>query len=302
MTWDDLARLWLREPDERALESAEGLGLSLSGATPNELAADFSELFLLNVYPYGSVFTDPSGELNGRFASWAASRYERRSYLTPEFWEAGAPDHVGLCVGYLGHLEKIGETDPDFSLSLQEWLPVCALAVERDPSAAELYRALAQRTRAAVMRDEPRGQRVLGSPEEDGTDGAFENDEIHLSDVLSYLLAPARSGFFLSRSRLGKIARQSGLQLPFGGRYEVARALFGAAGEAERVREVLGALAEETDAWETAYAGWESEHASWSRFATLWRSRIGRTRCRLAAMEDLLHRPLDLEYTEDASR
>ena len=92
--WDSLARLWLREPDERALESAHAMGLALPGSSPVELAADFSELFLLNVYPYGSVFTEPSGELNGRFASWAASRYERRRFLTPEFWEAGAPDHV----------------------------------------------------------------------------------------------------------------------------------------------------------------------------------------------------------------
>jgi len=305
MTWDGLARLWLHEPDSRALECAGALGLATSGSSLDELAAGFSELFLLNVYPYGSVFTDPSAELNGRFASWSASRYDRRGYVTAEFWDAGAPDHVGLCLGYLGHLEKLGETDADFTRALQQWLPVCALAVERDPSAVALYRELAATTRALLLREEAGGPGLSAAGDaatDESPDGAASGEEVHLSDVLAHLLAPARSGFFLSRARLGQIGLQSGMRLPFGGRYEVARALFAAAGESGRVAEVLGALSVEADAWDAAYAHWESEHPAWVRLAPPWRARIVRTRGRLAGMGDLLRRPLDLEYGANVPR
>jgi TorA maturation chaperone TorD len=302
MSWDVLARLWLREPDAKALESAAALGLASSDATPDELASGFSELFLLNVYPYGSVFTDASGELNGRFASWSASRYERGRYLTAELWDAGAPDHVGLCLGFLGHAEKSGQVDREFLLSLQEWLPVCALAVERDPSAAGLYRSLAAATRARILSAGNGGHPDAPPAEDERFEEVSGEQEVRLSNVLSHLLAPARSGFFLSRSRLGHIARRCGLQLPFGGRYDVARALFAAAGESQRVKEVLGALSAEAKAWDAAYAAWERDGAAWSGFASVWRSRIRRTRRRLAKMEDLLRRPLDVEYGEEAGR
>jgi putative dimethyl sulfoxide reductase chaperone len=296
---DVLSRLWLREPDRATLEIARTLWTDAAGSDPDELAATFSELFLLNVYPYGSVFTDRSAELNGRFAAWAESRFRRGGYVTPEFWEAGAPDHVGLCIGFLGHLEKLGEQDREFSQSLLDWIPVCALAVERDPSSNPFYRALAGATRARIL-DDPGGPTGFAA-DADADGPPFDENEVRLSDVLSYLLAPARCGLFLSRSRLGQIARQNGLSIPFGGRHEVARALFAAAGEGGAVPALLDALSAEADAWDGAYTRWEADCPEWAPFGRRWRARIEQTRRQLQEMEELLRRPLELEYAEEAS-
>lgn len=145
---DLLSRLWLREPDA-------------------SMASAYADLFLLNVYPYGTTFTDPSGELNGPAAEQAARRYEKGGFGPPELFEVGAPDHVGLCLGFLEHLGKKGETDVEFSAYLLEWIPICCLAVEREPSAHPFYKAMAELTRQRLMEDIPdslplpaRGERV----------------------------------------------------------------------------------------------------------------------------------------------
>lgn len=102
---DLLSRLWLHEPDTRALEAVRGIeSLAPLIAGSAELSTAYTELFLLNVYPYGTVFTDSSGELNATSAGRTARRYEASGYSPPELFEVGAPDHAGLCLGFLGPL------------------------------------------------------------------------------------------------------------------------------------------------------------------------------------------------------
>ena len=66
-----LISLWLHEPDEALLARAQA-ELGLAAASPAELAPAFTHLFLLNVFPYGDVFTAPTAELNGPGAERAA--------------------------------------------------------------------------------------------------------------------------------------------------------------------------------------------------------------------------------------
>jgi putative dimethyl sulfoxide reductase chaperone len=270
-----LSRFWLREPDA-------------------SMAAAYTDLFLLNVYPYGTTFTDPSGELNGP-AAWETARcYEERVYRPPELFEVGAPDHVGLCLGFLDHLEKRGEKDVEFASSLMEWVPICCLAVEREPSVHPFYRALAADTRERLMFD------VLPLPacgERVGVRGE-EEEEISVSHIVRFLLAPARSGLFLSRAKLGQVARTAGMRLPFGSRFDVARTLFGTAGENGLVGIVLDLLEEELIAWEAAYRGWAEEHPRWSHSAARWLDRTGETRRMLGQMREILSNPPELEYAD----
>ena len=58
-----LSRLWLSEPDAALLRNAVDAGFPQ--ASIEDLALAYADLFLLNVYPYGSVYLDSSGELNG---------------------------------------------------------------------------------------------------------------------------------------------------------------------------------------------------------------------------------------------
>jgi TorA maturation chaperone TorD len=137
-----LSHLWLHEPDADAITHAVA-ELGLPPATTDELASAYADVFLLNVYPYGTAFTDPSGELNGPAAQQIAALYEAHGYQPPELNAVGAPDHVGLCLGFLGELGELEIRE----LSL-DWIAVCCLAVERESAAPPFYRALASTTRS----------------------------------------------------------------------------------------------------------------------------------------------------------
>jgi TorA maturation chaperone TorD len=271
----ELSRLWLHEPDDSAM------------------AAAYTDLFLLNVYPYGTAFTDPSGELNGPAAWESARRYEERGYRPPELFEVGAPDHVGLCIGFLEHLANRGEKDVEFSASVLEWIPICSLAVERDPSADPFYRTVAAATRERLMEDIPEFM-----PPTSEHESHPEEEEVGLSQIVRFLLAPARSGLFLSRAKLGQVAMMADMRLPFDSRFDVASMLFQTAGESRKVGTVLDLLEEELGAWGAAYQDWADEHPRWMPSAARWLHRTGETRRLLGQMREILRNPPELEYAE----
>lgn len=291
-----LSRLWLREPDARTLAECRELpSPALHGGEPAAMAAAYADLFLLNVYPYGTVFTEPSGELGGPSAEWAARRYEERGFRPPERLEVGAPDHVGLCLGFLDHLASRGGRDVEFSAHLAGWVPVCCLAVEREPSAHAFYRAVAAVTREGLLADIPESPPRVFEPEEDALDFVKEEEEVGLSQVVRFLLAPARSGLFLSRAKLGQLARSAGMRLPFGSRFDVAHLFFQTAGESGKVEAVLDLLEEEVVAWESAYRVWADEYPRWAAAAVRWLGRTAETRRRLTQMREVLENPPELE-------
>lgn len=268
-----LAQLWLREPDDESIGRAVR-ELDFPRAAAAELAQAFSDIFLLNVFPYGSVFTDPSGELNGRGADVAARLFEVAGFDAPELRQVAAPDHIGLCLAAVEPVSARADAAP-FLRHLRLWAPVCCLAVEREPRAHPFYKTLARRTRDALVRSIPRQSIVhaeqpfaLTVPQDDAAE--LSAAEMTLSDVVSYLLAPARSGVFLSRSRMGEMALALGVRVSFGSRYEVARNMFAAAGETNSVDELLGALGGEIQEWTESYESWGRELPDWLDAADHW--------------------------------
>ena len=282
-----LSHLWLNEPDADALaRSAAELGLPR--ADPAELASAYTDLFLLNVYPYGTVFTDPAGELNGADAQRLASLYSLYRYQPGELQSAGAPDHLGLCLGFLAHAEENRLEIRDYAL---DWAPVCCHAIEREPSAHQFYRALATRTRETLLAILPTANL---QPLTTNLPSSISNlhlshseDELRLHDVVRFLLTPAQCGVFLSRARLGHLARAIGLRLPIGSRFEVAERLFGAAGESERIDQLLSALQAEFEAWASEYERWAKRYPHWQPTAELWLERTARASRMLAEMRQI---------------
>jgi len=299
-----LSHLWLHEPDAETIARAVvELGLPLADpattlrASPADLASAYTDVFLLNVYPYGTAFTDPSGELNGPEAQRVAALYEVHGYRPPELKSVGAPDHLGLCLGFLaagqdGLLPRIAD-----------WAPACCLAVEREPSAHSFYRALASTTRQHlfVMLSEAKppgaetpsassGQ-ALRFAQGDGDNLQSEiynlqsEDEVRLRHIVRFFLTPAQCGVFLSRSRLGQMAKDLGGRLPFGSRFEVAEMLFTyAGGGVEQLGQLLNALETEVAAWATAYRDWAEKHPAWRPIAEMWLARTAEAARQLNAM------------------
>jgi TorA maturation chaperone TorD len=265
-----LATLWLHEPDAQTIARAVN-ELGLPVAEPAELALAYADVFLLNVPPYGTAFTDDYGELNGERTQEVARLFESHDYAPSELTEVAAPDHLGLCLGCLatGH-EAIWAY-------MAEWAPVCCLAVEYEPTAHAFYRALAAKTRAAVFAHCPIGntQSAQFSNLQLPLTHDSPDEELRLKDLLRFFLTPARCGAFLSRARLGQMARALGMRLPFGSRFEVAEALFIAAGDNGETLGLLAMLEDEVSAWAEAYRAWAEESPGWQPAAEVWLSRAG---------------------------
>lgn len=252
-----------------------------------EAGAAYTDLLLLNVYPYASVYRDLPAELNGPSSLWVAGRFAAAGFAPQELETVAAADHVGLCLGYLDY-----SNDAEFVRFCLEWIPVWTLAVEREPAGDSFYPSLARETREELLARATTALEPLDSGAE--SQAADPSEEVRLFDVVRYLLSPAECGFFLSRSRLGRIAREIGMRLPFNSRFDVAENLFASAGESGRLPELLGSLEREREGWDGAYEDLAREKPVWAAFAALWRRRTASAKSRLAEMNDLLAQPLDL--------
>ena len=362
-----LGQLWLREPDADVVARAKALGVAVpaGAATPAELAVAYADLFILNVYPYGTVYTDAWGEINTPAARRTAALYEQYGFQPPELSAVGAPDHLGLCLTFLGELLATPGTarmaGERFLRELAFWAPVCCLAAERDPTAHEFYRAVARSTREALLNklcltpaedgqagpfpgrvyfgtptlrqvhrsrrspignngrgpseqarpeagDPPlhpgqtpvQGEQPAAAPQRGGpfSAGMGADEEVRLRDIVRFLLAPARCGMFLSRARLGMIAKGLGLRLPFGSRFEVAEWLFSSAGQNELVPALIAALRVEVDAADACFAAWAELWPEWRPAALYWLECVADTRRTLLAMESMTERIEESEFSK----
>jgi TorA maturation chaperone TorD len=237
------------EPDAPLVARAAALGLPLAPSA--ELAPAYTDLFLLNLTPYSTVFTDPSAELNGPGAALALSRYAAHGYQPSALADVAAADHLGLLLGFLDHLEGQGAhaalAAAHTVAETLTWAPALCLAVQHEPAVHPFYAALAGRTLAALI------DRFTGlashlpaplptlPPPDPGPLPDPEGD-LRLRALVRFFLAPARCGLFLSRSRLGRLALDLGLALPFGPRLDLAEALFQSAGAARQLPALLSAL------------------------------------------------------------
>ncbi len=304
--WALLSRLWLHEPDLAALDQWRAAApgeqpLQLPGDL-DDLRAAYADLFLLNVWPYGTAYTDAWGEINTPEARHTAAVFEAAGYAPSERSEVGAPDHLGLCLGFLGHLARRGDgARVQFLAQLADWAPVCCLAVERDPAAHAFYRALGRRTREAVM-DELQ-VRLAANPDAwrdrpDAEAAGLPGGEWRLRHVVRFWLTPARCGLFLSRARLGRMARGLGLHLPFGARRDVAAWLFSGAGEGGRLFDLLAQLRAETAAWADAYEAWGARWTAWRVPAQAWQGRIDAARRLLDEMERQAREGVPVDFAD----
>lgn len=285
MAFDLLAQLWLHEPDPELAERGSSL-FGLASADPGELAVAYADIFLLNVYPYGTVYTDAAGEMNGPAAQAMARRYAQHGYQPPELQAVGAPDHLGLGLGLLGHTATRGlqAAFAEACGELLAWGPLACLAVQREPGAHTFYRSLAALTADTLLLNAgPFTRDALEWQARDLPDPALAMDqsaveaEVRLRDVVGFFLTTARSGIFLSRGHLGGLARELGVALPFGARFDVATALFTAAGQSERLDLLLNQLEAEVEAWAAVYRQWATTYPAWATVGEHWLDCTART-------------------------
>jgi TorA maturation chaperone TorD len=232
-------------PDPAHAGIAAALGLP---APPD--AATFTDVFVFQLVPYAAPYLSPAGMLGGEAADRVAG-FWRALQLTPP----AEPDHLAALLGLYAALGERESTEirPDRAGTWREarrallwehlltWVPAYTRAMTALP--AGFHSAWARLLRAALLAE----TQVLSPP---------PSAPLHLRDVpelpgagpdlVRALLAPSRSGLFITRNDLISAAAAAGLGTRAGGREFTLRALL--------------------DSDQPAISGWLAEHAArWAK-------------------------------------
>jgi TorA maturation chaperone TorD len=262
-------------PDPAHARLAAALGLP---APPDPAA--YTDVFVFQLVPYAAPYLSPDGMLGGEAADRVAG-FWRALRLTPP----AEPDHLASLLGLyaaLGERES-AEIRPDRAGAWREarrallwehlltWVPAYTHAMTA--LSAGFHSAWARLLQAALLAE----ARLLAPP---------PSPPLHLRDLpelpgagpdlIRALLAPSRSGLFITRSDLTSAAAATGMGARAGGREFTLRALLDSDQAA-----IFGWLAEHA-------AGWADRHRadvpSLPRIAEHW---LGRAQASVRVLQQL---------------
>jgi hypothetical protein len=202
-------------------------------------------VFVLQLYPYASVYVGAEGMLGGEARDRVAGFLRALGHEVP-----AEPDHLALLLGAYAGLCEAGRDERVRGARrallwehLLSWLPVYLEKVGR--VAPRVYGGWAETLRAALDAE----AEELGTQTElplhlRAAPALADPRESSPEEFLKTLLAPARSGLILVRDDLARAARELGTGVRAGERLFALRSLVGqdAAG-------TLDWLAREADAW-----------------------------------------------------
>ncbi len=248
--------------------------LDLGGAPDPE---SFANTFLLQLYPYSSVYVGNEGMLGGEARDRAAGAWTALGRTPPP-----EPDHLGALLGLYAALAEHAETDPEPAEQalwgaaasgflwehLLSWtMPYLDRFEGIGSSVYEAWaRLLADALRQEARRHGPaaalplhlRSATDLPDPRESGSE-AF----------LTGLLAPVRSGVLLTRADLARGAEEIGVGLRMGERRFALRAFFSQDADA-----TLGWLSRHSEAAAHRHSEWSEDLGM---IADFWSSRARAT-------------------------
>lgn len=325
-TYRILAGLFLEELDaagaarlREASAEASGTGLArLAAELPDEarlreLRIEHQAVFGMCVYPYESVFVGEEVMLNTAETARVRAFYDECGFSPSRGLRCGAPDHVGVEMLLMAALVEGGRADLEarfFHTHLGAWGPIlCGTVAEvaHEP----FYRTLADVTGVFLLEEAGRLD-AAGVAEEADVEVVEAEDpeaELSLQDIVTRLVTPVAVGVFIGRRTIGELAR--GLGLPSGvlERSMMLKNLFRAAGQAERVEELLDGLEMRLRAADERAHSWGERFPGWSGHAARWRARtsrgirlIGRLRREAVAAEVGTERPSPPPGSDPGSR
>jgi TorA maturation chaperone TorD len=256
----------------------------------DEAAADHQHLFGFNVFPFESVFLDPSGRFGGDLTASVSQFYRQAGY---EYAPAvDSPDHLGSELAFLAFLCRQDENAGADALPAQtqlakdairlfldqhlmRWLPPLVVAIRQqgqpfyDALVAHMLTTL--QTCIVDLNKLPDTKFNVPQPppllEEEGTS---------LADIADFLLAPVYSGVYLSRDFIGRLASRHSLPSGFGQRRPMLTGLIRSAVNYGHLDEILASLQEMASAWESSYREMSSPPLSLTA-AAMWADRAAET-------------------------
>jgi TorA maturation chaperone TorD len=211
--------------DRRAVEDAIGLPASPS-------AEEHTELFVLQLPPYASIYLGEEGMIGGEARDRVAGFWRALRLLPP-----AEPDHLTALLGLYATVAEVAQAEAEparrvlaeragaalYWEHLASWLPVYLLRVGEVVGGP--HRRWAALLGAVLAADAER----WGPPDRipvhlRDTDGLAEGD-LERDRIVRAVLTPVRSGLVLARADLERAARDLGLGLRLGERAFVLGAL-----------------------------------------------------------------------------
>lgn len=290
-----LAQAYLRPPDADLLAMARDIP-ELEPHLNADLKHHHTDLFEFNVYPYASVFLDPSGMLNAPWSGFVAGVFEVLGLETSLGAGLAAPDHISAQLEALALLlEREAATEAVVKASarhaqqtllvehLLPWLPCFVGAIRRADTG--FYGQLAELTLALVLEH---ASTVLNTAPAPFTFPASDAPVSYQAPAgkkqsgearqrLQDLITPAQSGMFLSRADIRQLGRELGLPTRFAERSFMLETVVQGAADADMVAAVFdyivrAALAQQQELDKLAQA-----HPLLSTFWQAWTDKLAST-------------------------
>ena len=265
------------------LEAIPELAQAARPFDPDEAAVEHYKLTAVDVFPYESIFIDPSGLLGGDLTDQTAVLYGKSGYEVPS-----DNDHLGHELGFMAHLcsaEAVAITQTEvgppalwrsrqqtFLVShLLRWLPPLTIAVER--SGSLFYGRLANLTLALCV------DHLAGSPTAQSMDflphpPPMAAPESSLKDIAAWLTTPPYSGLFLSREVISNIARGHHIPRGFGDRAQLLTNLLRTAGQYDAARAIIDDLSLICQEWARRYEEQQNDLPQLSPWLQPWREHV----------------------------
>ena len=236
---------------------------------------EFVETFVLQLYPYSSVYLGVEGMLGGEARDRVAG-FWRALGLTPP----PEPDHLAALLGLYASLIDAIEDEPDRARALlleraraallwehlSSWLAPYLHRMRGAPSPCAGWAMLLRAVLAVEeARTPPPPELPLALREAPG----LPDDDSALREWTQALLAPVRSGMILTRADLARGARQIGVGVRLGERAFILRSML-----EQDAYEVMGWLASEATAWIDVHEHARTGHGEVARW---WAGRAGHT-------------------------
>lgn len=235
-------------PEHRRIARALGL---VEGGSP----ADYSDLFLFQLYPYASVYLGAEGMLGGESRDRIAGFWRALDLVPP-----AEPDHLAVMLALharLGEMERSAAPDAQpawrrarhahFWEHLMSWLPAWLDALV-DVAPAP-YRAWGRLLESALAEEGATIGPAVALPRHLEEAPPVGDPRLEgLEPFVAALLAPARSGIILTRADIARAAADLGLGLRAGERRYALHALL-----SQNPPATLAWLRGACDAWRTRH-------------------------------------------------
>ena len=268
----------------------------------NDAAATHYQIFAHDIFPYESIFRDPSGLLGTIYADQVKATYEHTGiHIKADY------DHFGHELAFLAascSAESGASSDQDNEAAdqfeqLQRtftqdhllcWLPpfVTALSFSNQP----FYAALGRLTQSLVYDHMVSFSRARSEEPSSGFDknslpdpaDFLQDSQTSLKQIAGFLITPPYSGIYIGRSAITALARERQLPRGFGSRQQMLSNLFHTAAQYDLVPELLQDLTEHVNSWSHRYEEQLEVFPKMSPWIRPWLQRVFNTVSALSKM------------------